>query len=460
MPVEGRPCLAILPFANPAAVTGDEYLAHGLSEEVFTRASRLEGVDVIAPASASRFEGDPGSLDRIATELGVSAVVQGSVRRAGGSLRVAVRLVDTRTGSPLWSGSYDRSMDDLPAIGDDIVSQIADVFDTRAAGPRTSAPSPPREAYDSYLKGRYFWNRRTPEGLRRAIEYFQRAIEIAPDYAQAHTGLADANLLLVEYAGVRPREAADAARKAVLEALAIDDSLAGAHASLGAIHFMFEWDAEAAEGSFRRSLELSPGYATAHHWFAIHLAACGDFDEALSQIRLAQRGDPLSPILYAAAGWIAYGAGRPEMTVTEAQRSFELDSEFAQGHLVLGLARLRMGQTDPALGALERAVAMSGQQPRVLGLLGYAYGLAGETGAARAVLDQLDVLAESSYVPASRVALVHGSLGDVGRMREWLERAIEERDMLLPYAQTILSDRPPLAAVLEESGYSYRRYRG
>ncbi|MGH9334635.1 MAG: tetratricopeptide repeat protein, partial [Vicinamibacteria bacterium] len=338
--------------------------------------------------------------------------------------------------------------------GDDIVSQIAEAFDTRAAGTQT-APSPQGEAYESYLKGRYFWNRRTAEGLRRAIEYFQRAIEIAPDYAQAHTGLADANLLLVEYAGAPPREAAVVARKTVLRALELDESLASAHASLGGIHFLFDWDADAAEGSFRRALELTPGYATAHHWFALHLAACRRFDEALSEIRLAQRGDPLSPILYAAAGWIAYGAGRPEMAVTEAQRSFELHPEFAQGHLVLGLARLRMGQSDPALGALERAVAMSGQQPRVLGLLGYAYGLAGETGAARAVLDQLDVLAESSYVPASRVAFVHGSLGDVGRMREWIDRAIEGRDMLLPYAPAILSDRPSLAAVLEESGFSY-----
>lgn len=457
MPVEGRPSLAILPFANPTAATADEYLAHGLSEEVFIRASRLEGVHVIAPGSAAHFASDPAGLERIATELGVSAAVQGSVARAGDSLRVNVRLLDTRTGTPLWSGSYDRLLDDLPAIGDDIISQIGQVFNTRAAEPRPTGASPPPEAYESHLKGRYFWNRRTADGLRRAIEYFQRAIEIAPDYAQAHIGLADANLLLVEYAGVPPREAADVARKAVLRALAIDDSLAGAHASLGAIHFMFEWDAEAAESSFRRSLALRPGYATAHHWFAIHLAACQHFEEALSEIRLAQRGDPLSPILYAAAGWIAYGAGNSEMAITEARRSFELDPGFAQGHLVLGLARLQMGETESALGALERAVAMSGQQPRVLGLLGYAYGLAGETGAARAVLDQLDVLAESSYVPASRVALVHGSLGEIERMREWLQRAIQERDMLLPYAQTILRDRPPLASVLEECGFSYPR---
>ncbi|MGH7573217.1 MAG: hypothetical protein ACREMK_15445, partial [Gemmatimonadota bacterium] len=446
----------ILPFASPGADSGDEYLAHGLSEEIFARASRLEGVHVIAPASASRFRSDPESMERIATELGVSAVVQGSVRRAGDSLRVAVQLLDTRAGTPLWSGNYERSLDDLPAIGDDIISQIAEVFDVHAAGTRTAAPAPPREAYESYLKGRYFWNRRTAEGLRRAIAYFKEAIEIAPDYAQAHTGLADANLLLVEYAGVPPREAAAVARKAVLRALEIDDSLAGAHASLGAIHFLFDWDAEGADGSFGRALQLTPGYATAHHWFALHLAACRRFDEALSEIRLAQRGDPLSPILYAAAGWIAYGAGRSEMAITEAQRSFELDPDFAQGHLILGLARLRMGQTDPALGALERAVAMSGQQPRVLGLLGYAYGLAGETGAARAVLDQLDVLAESSYVPASRVALVHGSLGDTDRMRTWLDRAIEERDMLLPYADALLADRPDLAAILEETGFSYR----
>ncbi|MGH7549481.1 MAG: hypothetical protein ACREK3_01865 [Gemmatimonadota bacterium] len=456
MPADGRPSLAILPFAHPEADTGDEYLAHGLSEEIFARACRLEGVHVIAPASASRFESETESLEKIATELGVSAVVQGSVRRTGESLRVAVRLLDTGTGTPLWSGSYERSMHDLPAIGDDIVSQIAEVFDIRAAGVRAIAPPRP-EAYECYLKGRYFWNRRTADGLHRAIDYFERAIEADAGYAQAYTGLADARLLLVEYASAKPREVAAAAREAILKALELDDSLAGAHASLGAIHFLFDWDAEAADRSFRRALELSPGYATAHHWFALHLAACRRFDDALSGIRLAQRGDPLSPILYAAAGWIAYCAGRPEMAVTEAQRSFELDPEFTQGHLILGLARLRMGQTEPALGALERAVAMSGQQPRVLGLLGYAYGLAGEVGAARAVLDQLDVLAESSYVPASRVALVHGSLGDTARMREWLDRAIEERDMLLPYADAILVDRPDLAAVLEESEFSYSR---
>lgn len=454
MPSERRPVLAILPFA-PESGAEDEYLAQGLAEEVFARAARLEDIEVIAPASAARVEGLADAMGRIADGLGLSALVRGSVRRAGESLRVDVRLLDARTGTPLWTGSYDRAPDDLPALGDDIVSQIAQVFETRASGAGSAAPPPPPEAYESYLKGRYFWNRRTPSGLRRAVEYFQQAIEIAPRYAEAHTGLADANLLLVEYAGVPPREAADTAREAVLSALAIDDTLAGAHASLGAIQFLFEWDAGAAEASFRQSLDLRPAYPTAHHWYAIHLAACGRFDEALSEIRLAQRNDPLSPILYAAAGWIADGAGQSELAISEAQRSFELDPEFAQGHLVLGLARLRMGRTEPALGALERAVAMSGQQPRVLGLLGYAYGLAGETGAARAVLDQLDVLAESSYVPASRVALIHGALGDHARMREWLDRAIQERDMLLPYAPTILRDRPALATVLEESGFCY-----
>ena len=453
---KGRPSLAILPFVDPDAEEDDQYPAHGLVEELFARISRLEGIRVIAPASASRFTASPEGLERIVAELGVSAVVEGSVRRAGERLRIAVRLLDTRSGKPLWSGSYERAMSDLPALGDDILSQIAEVFDTRPAE-LEARPTPHPEAYECYLKGRYFWNRRTAEGLRRSSAYFERAIEVDPGYAQAYSGLADANLLLVEYAGKSPREAAAAAREAVLEALKIDDSMAGAHASLGAIHFLYGWDAQAAEAAFRRSLELSPGYATAHHWHALHLVACGRFDDALAEIRLAQQADPLSPILYAAGGWTAYGADRPEVAITEAQRSFELDPEFAQGHLVLGLARFRMGQVDPALGALERAVALSGQQPRVLGLLGYAYGCAGETGAARAVLDQLDVLAESSYVPASRVALVHGSLGDTGRMREWLDRAIEERDMLLPYAPTILADRPRLADVLEASGFRYGR---
>ncbi|MGH9861972.1 MAG: protein kinase domain-containing protein [Candidatus Acidiferrales bacterium] len=429
--------LAVLPLENISGRPDQDYFSDGMTDVLITNLSQIGAVRVISRTSAMRYKGTTKPLKQIAAELDVEGVVVGSVLRVEDRVRISVELIDARTDRTLWANNYERSVSDVLSLQSEVARAIAQSIHVKLTSQEEARLARARpvnpEAYEAYLKGRYYWDKRG-ESLKDAQRYFELAIEKDPTYAPAYAGLADTYALSPTYRFLSPNQAMPKAIAAARQALELDDSLAEAHASLAHIDFTYLEPADA-EAEFKRALELNPGYATARHWYAIYLSALGRHPEALEQIKQAQTLDPLSRIISANVGWCYYLARQYDQAIAQARKTLELDPSFAVAHGYLGQAYLEKGLFTQALAELRTAATLSGESPAYLAELANAYGVAGQREMALKVLGDLNKLAQRRYVSPYDFALVYAGLGDKEKALDWLEKAYEERDDRLPNLQ-------------------------
>jgi TolB-like protein/Flp pilus assembly protein TadD len=424
--------IAVLPFSNLSPEPDNEYFSDGLTEELIHGLTRLDGLMVVAWNSAARLKGQPYDVREIGRQLNVSTVLVGSVRRSNDRLRVMAQLVDTSNGRYLWSETYDRQMEDLFAIQDDISRAIVRTLRIRLAASPAGHGVHNLEAYNLYLKGRFQGNKRTPDGLERSMRHFEESIAVDPEFALGYAGLADSYTLLAEYGLVNPADMLPPAELAARKALAIDPTLAEAHASLGLIRSIYAWEWAEAEEHYRRAIELNPGYATTHHWFAVdYLGMLGRMPEAFDEIEIAKQLDPLSPIIREGKGYLLMLSGRHDEAIEEYRQILDLDCFFYKAFTAMGRAYTQKGMYEKAIDMLQKGRSLSGDIPHILGVLGQAHALANRPTEARRVIEELSELATRRHVPSTSFAIVHIGLGEKERALEWLEAGAAAREPAL-----------------------------
>jgi len=428
--------IAVLPFVNMSADKADEYLSDGMTEELLNVLAKVPGLRVPGRSSSFAFKGktEDNIFRKVGEQLRVATVLEGSVRKAGDKLRITAQLVNVADGFHVWSETYDRDMTNIFAVQSDIAERVAEALKVQLLGAVTREKKPTEniEAYQLYLQGRTSWNRRTGESLKKAVEYFNQAIEKDPGYALAYAGLADCHVLLPLYAGVPPREAMPKASAAALKALELDSSLAEPHAALAYAKALFEWDWPGAEAEFRRAITLSPNYATAHHWLAATvLRTLGRLDESLAELQRAQALDPLAPIINAELGEALQLAGNADLGIQILRKQIAPDSAFYLGRMYLGQGYLVIDRLPEALAELETMRRLSGSASYPLGLLGFAYARTGRTSEAKAILAQLLELQQQGLDCCVGIALAQHGLGDDEGAQASLEQAIEEKSVWL-----------------------------
>jgi len=425
--------IAVLPLENLSGDASQNYFADGMTDELITDLAQISALRVISRTSVMVYKGARKPLPQIARELNVDAVVEGTVLRSGDQVRITAQLIEASTDKHLWSQSYEGELRDTLALQNRVASAIADQIrinltpQEQAALKNVKVVNP--EAYESYLKGRYFWNKRTPDGLKVALAYFKEAIEEDPKYAQAYSGLADTYALLGDwqYAVMTPKEAFPDAKSAALKALELDSGLGEAHNSLAFVLDGFDWDFDAAGKEFRRAIELNPGYATAHHWYAWHLSLLGRFDEAIAEMKKAQNLDPLSLIINADLAELLVLAHHYDESIAQSRKTIEMDPNFALAHNQLAQAYLQKHIYDQAVIELKKAVQLSGDSPTCIANLARAYVASGKRGEAEKLLGDLKKRSSAAYSNAPEIAIVYVSLGDSDQAMNWLEKGYEER---------------------------------
>jgi eukaryotic-like serine/threonine-protein kinase len=425
--------LAVLPFENAAADPEAEYLSDGITESLINILAQLPKLHVMARSTVFRYKGQAIDPQAVGRELNVRAVLTGRVSQRGDTLSIATELVDVANGWQLWGEQYHRKRADLLAVQDAMAREIAGRLRLRLTGEEKKRLARRytrnTDAYHCYLKGRYYWNKRTPEDLKRGIEFFNQAIEKDPHYTLAYAGLADSYYLLAgtAFAALAPGEAFPKANAAALKALELDDSLAEAHTSLATI-LVNEWDWGGAAKEFKRSIELNPGYATARHWYAFYLTALGRLEEAIREGQRAQELDPLSVIINRDLGLIYYYARKPDRAIEQYCKSLELDPNFALTHQALGRAYLLKGMREDALAALRLAAALSSDSVAMCAALAHALAETGSVVEARKILADLIERSRRSYVSPTNIAVVYAGLGENDQAMEWLEKALAEHN--------------------------------
>jgi TolB-like protein/tetratricopeptide (TPR) repeat protein len=417
--------VAVLPLQNLNTDTDQGHFCVGLTEEIASELSRVPDLRVSVASRLDRAAVDPLEMGRM---LGVTAVVDGSVRRAGDQVRITVRLVSVPDGTQLWTSRFDRSGGDVFAVQDEVAGAVANAFDVELAPGHRVARAPDPRAYAAYLRGRSFWGRRYEDGLRRALDCFAEALAIDPEMAEAHAGAADCYVILGHYGYVSPADAYARARESAERALALLPDLAEAHCTMGWIQAFFDWRWDAAEESFERALALDPNYATAWEWNGIRLVSQGRRDEALHSIRQAWRLDPLSLMVGSILGWACFEVGEPEESERILTTVMGMDPRFVFAQNVRG-ALMAAGGGDARAGVdtLERAVALSGREGLALAFLGFAYGRAGREDDALGVVEELKSAGAGS-VPSYHLALPLVGAGRTAEALDHLETAVERRE--------------------------------
>ena len=425
--------LAVLPLDNLSGDASQNYFADGMTDELITDLAQISALRVISRTSVMVYKGARKPLPQIARELNVDAVVEGTVLRSGDQVRITAQLIEASTDKHLWSQSYEGELRDTLALQNRVASAIADQIrinltpQEQAALKNVKVVNP--EAYESYLKGRYFWNKRTADGLKVALAYFNQAIEEDPKYAQAYSGLADTYALLGDwqYAVMTPKEAFPKAKAAAIKALELDSALGEAHNSLAFVLDGFDWDLDSGGKEFRRAIELNPGYATAHHWYAWHLSLLGRYDEAIAEMRKAENLDPLSLIINADLAELLVLAHSYDESIRQSRKTIEMDPNFALAHNQLAQAYLQEHRYEEAVAELQKAVQLSGDSPTCIANLARAYVASGKRSEALKLLSDLKKRSNSGYSNASEIAMIYASLGDTDQAMNWLERGYEER---------------------------------
>lgn len=429
--------IAALPFVNLSPETADDWFSDGLTEELINALTRVRGLRVVARTSAFAFKDSALDVRAIGEQLDVRHVLEGSVRAAGNRLRMAVQLIDVDNGYCLWSETFDREMGDVFRIQQEIADAVVErILTEQSAGSGThDQPTDSLEAFQHYLRGRYFWNRRTEPDLRRAIDEFRQAVAADPGYALAHAGLADAWAILLDHGLAAPQEALPHATRAAERALQLDPELAEAHTS-SALTRQFDGQWDAAESAFREALRCNPSYPVAHHRYALFLAWMGRADEALARIEEARRLDPISLIIRASIGWILYYARRFDDATRHLAGTLEMDPHYTNAHIARALVLAATGRAADAIEPLETALHDSGGSAPILALLAYACGAAGDPERARELNTRLEARSRDGFVAPYYRALPHLGLAEPAAALDWLERARLERSAQMIYIAT------------------------
>ena len=410
-----------------------DYFADGMTDELISDLGQISALRVISRTSVMTYKHARKPLPQIARELNVDAVVEGTVLRSGDQVRITAQLIEAATDKHLWSQSYEGELRDTLTLQNKVASAIADQIrinlnpQEQAALKNTKFVNP--QAYEFYLKGRYFWNKRTADGLKVALAYFNQAVDEDPKYAQAYSGLADTYALLGDwqYAAMTPKEALPKAKAAAIKALELDSTLGEAHNSLAFVLDGFDWDLDAGGKEFRRAIDLNPSYATAHHWFAWHLSLLGRYDEAIAEMRKAESLDPLSLIINADLAELLVLAHSYDESIRQSNKTIEMDPNFAMAHNQLAQGYLEKHMYSEAVTELEKAVRLSGGSPTCIANLARAYAASGKRGEAIRLLSGLQKRSNPTYSYGSEIATIYASLGDRDQAMNWLEKAYEER---------------------------------
>jgi TolB-like protein/tetratricopeptide (TPR) repeat protein len=425
--------IAVLPFKSLSPDENDDYLGLGVADTLITKLSGLQQI-IVRPTSAVRkYAGLEHDWLAAGREQRVDAVLEGSIHRLGDRLRVTIRLVRIKDGSPLWAEKFDEPLTDPFAVQDSIAERVAPEMMPALTGQekkrRLKQPTDNTEAFQLCLKGRFYWNKRTGDSLKKSIAHLQQAIEKDPTYAVAYAGLADCYNLLGLYGVLPPRQAMPRAKAAALKALEIDDTLAEAHTSLAYAKLYYDWDWVGAEQGFQQALALNPNYATAHHWYHEYLVAMRRFEEDRIEIRRAQELDPLSLIINTDVGWGLYFARCYDQAIEQLGRTLDIEPGFAVARLILGQCYQQKGLFDDGVAETQKAITLLGDSPPALaiGALGHTYAVSGRRAEALKALQQLRERSQRRYVPAYSLAIIYAGLGEKDQAFAWLQTACEER---------------------------------
>ena len=443
----------MLPLDNLSRDPEQDYFADGMTDALIDQLSKISALRVISRTSVMLYKATKKRLPEIARELNVDAVVEGTVLRSGDRVRITAQLIHAATDKHLWGQSYERDLRDALVLQSDVARAIAEEIrvkvprreQARLASVHASNP----EAYLAYMKGRFYWNKRTEEGVRKGIEYFEEAIQKDPGYALAYDGLADSWLPQAWYGYLAPQEVFPRAKAAVTKALELDDSLAEAHTTLAFINLYYDRNFAGAEREFQRAIELNANYANAHHWYADYLSLIGRHSQAIAESERARALDPLSSIINCWFGWRYYFAGQYDKAIEQYRNTLEMDPDFVPGRWVLGQAYEQKGMLREAIAELESAVNLSGGSPVFRASLAHAYAVSGRRTQALKLVDDLNELRKQRYVSSYDMALAVSGLADKHQTLAWLQRAVEERS---PRA-LFLKVEPRLSALRSDPGF-------
>ena len=424
--------IAVLPFESLSEDKNNAYFAEGMQDEILTRLANVADLKVISRTSTQNFKSAPENLPQIAKQLGVLNILEGSVQKVTDQVRVNVQLINALTDAHLWAETYDRKLTDIFGVESDIAKSVADALKAKLTGSEqtemSKRPTENSEAYELYLKGRFFWNKRTGDDLKTAADYFQRAIQIDPQYAAAYAGLAQTYVVIPLFAAGSPRDYFPKAKAAAQRAIELDETSAEAHTALGLLLCFSDVNFSEAEKEFKRAIAINPNYATAHHWYGnCLLLALGRFDEAISETQRAVELDPLSLIINADVGGTLTIARRYDQAIAQLQRTLALDERFGYAHWNLGEALYLKGDTAAAIAEYEKARSLD-DDPQILGLLGRAYADTGQKEKATQLIRELEERPKHEFVRGYIVALIYIGLGDKPKAIDCLEREYLDHD--------------------------------
>ena len=460
--------VAVLPFGNLSRDPDNEYFAAGIQDEIITRLAQLSDLKVISCTSTQRYKSTGENLRQIASELGVTNIVEGSVQKANDQVHVNVQLLNAVTDSHLWADTFDRKLTDVFGVESEIAKTIADTLRAKLTGREVvtlaARPTENNAAHDLYLKGRFFWNKRTSADMKTALGYFEQAANVDPNYAIAYAGMADCYLLLPLYGGGVPTEMYPKATAMAQKAIALDPNLGEPHASLGLIHALFDFDFATSVREFEEAIRLNPNYATAHHWFGDStLPALGQFDRANAEVKRALEVDPLSVVYNIDAGTVYWITGHYQEAVAQFRKAIEMDPRNYTAHWGLGQALERVGDLPGAIAEYEKSTQLD-DDPLPLGLLGAAKAKAGDRAAALGILNRLEAIAKQRYAPDYSFALIHLALGEKDEAMRWLESSFAKHQPDLNWIRVDPDLRPlhgdPRFEVLAEKIVPAREFTG
>lgn len=455
--------VAVLPFVNASSDPDTEYLNDGIAETLIAQLSQIPRLKVMARSTVFRYKGGNVDPQKVGRDLNVRAVLTGRVSQRGETLTISMELMDVRDGSQLWGGRYSRKLTDIVAVQEDIAHEVTGKLRLQLAGEEekrlAAHVTENAGAYQLYLKGRYHWNKRTPDGLQKAMESFQQAIVKDPNYALAYAGLADCYHIPAN--PLPPKERMPLAKAAAMKALQLDDTLVEAHTTLARVLFAYDWDWPAAEKEFRRAIELNPRYATAHQWYGGYLSATGRFREADAEKKRALELEPLSLIINFEVGLASYFSRDYDQAIDRFQKTLELDASFPPPYAFLAAAYEEKGVFEGAITAFQRAVNVTQGTARAQAMAGLAhvYAVSGKKAEARKILAELQRLSAQSYVPATDAALIYAGLGEKDKSFAFLDKAYEEHSFALsnlkvePRFDPLRSD-PRFADLLRRIGFT------
>jgi TolB-like protein/DNA-binding winged helix-turn-helix (wHTH) protein len=453
-PVAPPGSIAVLPFKALGMGAGDDYLGLGMADALITKLSNIRQISVRPTSAVVKFAGD-GKTDPVAAgrELNVDSVLEGSIQRAGERVRVTVQLVSVRESRPLWAHTFDERLTDIFTVQDSISAQVAQALTLKLTGEEqrllAKRYTENVEAYQAYLRGRYFWNKRNEESLNKSITYFDEAISRDPAYALAYAGLADAHSVIgfYQFGKLPPAESFEKAKRAALQALELDETLAEAHVSLAISVNDVDHNEAAAERGFKRAIELNPNYATAHHWYSDFLALTGRPVEAMLEIKRALELDPLSLVINATLGERFYQARQYDEAIAQLRKTLEMDANFGPAHYLLGLALEQKGLYEEAIAELSRARTLSGNNPWMVSALGHTLALAGKRNEAQRVLGELRELSKARHVTPYDFAVVYQGLGQPEQVMEWLQKLHKDK------IRRTLKDDPRMDALQQDARF-------